>query len=160
MKRIHIVGRKNHGKTTLIVELIEQLTHRGLRVGAIKHTRHAHELDVPGKDSHRQRAAGADPVAVVTKDTVGLYIARPPDDRFYDLLAPLFCGCDLVLVEGHVDSDAIKIEVWRAAAGGKCLASERSDIKALVTDDEPRIGIPIWPRGDVLRLVDRIISLF
>ena len=48
MNRIHIIGRKNHGKTTLIVELIEEFTRLGLSVGAIKHTSHSHELDVPG----------------------------------------------------------------------------------------------------------------
>ena len=59
MKRVHILGRKNHGKTTLVVELVEYLTARGMHVGTIKHTHHAHELDTPGKDSHRHGEAGA-----------------------------------------------------------------------------------------------------
>ncbi len=76
MKTIHLVGRQNHGKTTLLVELIEELTRRGIRVGTIKHTSHVHELDTPGKDSFRHRQAGADPVAVVSKDLIGVYLPR------------------------------------------------------------------------------------
>ncbi len=52
-RRIHIVGRKNSGKTTLIVELVSHLTNLDYRVGTIKHTHHHHELDTPGKDSFR-----------------------------------------------------------------------------------------------------------
>ena len=62
MHRLHIIGGKNHGKTTLIVELVQELTKRNLRVGTIKHTHHRHELDVPGKDSYRHRLAGAEVV--------------------------------------------------------------------------------------------------
>ena len=54
MKRLHIVGGKNHGKTTLIMELVKELNRRGQTVGTIKHTHHQHELDVPGKDSYHQ----------------------------------------------------------------------------------------------------------
>lgn len=51
MKLIHIVGRQNHGKTTLIVELLEEFARQAIVVGTIKHSSHAHELDRPGKDS-------------------------------------------------------------------------------------------------------------
>ena len=50
MNRIHIVGCKNSGKTTLIVDVLPELVARGYRVGAIKHSSHRHEVDVPGKD--------------------------------------------------------------------------------------------------------------
>ena len=59
MKRVHVIGGKNHGKTTLIMDLIRELTARGLQVGTIKHTHHKHELDIPGKDSYRHRESGA-----------------------------------------------------------------------------------------------------
>jgi hypothetical protein len=32
MKRLHIIGGKNHGKTTLVVELVKELTRRGVSV--------------------------------------------------------------------------------------------------------------------------------
>ncbi len=67
MKRLHVIGGKNHGKTTLVVDLIAELTSRGFRVGSIKHTHHEHELDIPGKDSHRHRSAGACKAAILSR---------------------------------------------------------------------------------------------
>lgn len=159
MKRIHVVGRKGHGKTTLIVELVRQLCAQGVRVGTIKHSSHAHELDTPGKDSHRQRQAGADPAAIVTTDLVGVYLNRDAGADCYQLLAPLFSACDLVLVEGHVDAPGVKIEVWREAVGGPCLALERSDVAAVVTDDPLDVEVPLWPRSDVAALAQRVLAL-
>ncbi len=56
MNFVHIVGHQNNGKTKLIVELIKEMTCRGLRVGTLKHSNHDHELDIPGMGSflHRQ----------------------------------------------------------------------------------------------------------
>ena len=57
---VAIVGRHNSGKTTLVEKLIAQIVSRGLDVGSIKHHSHKDfEIDHPGKDSYRHRAAGA-----------------------------------------------------------------------------------------------------
>ena len=68
MRRIHVVGRKNSGKTTLVVELVRHFTAAGLRVGTVKHTSHSHELDTPGKDSYQHRHAGAAVVGIFPRD--------------------------------------------------------------------------------------------
>ena len=157
MKLLHVVGRRNHGKTTLMVELVGELTRRGLHVGTIKHSSHAHQLDTPGKDSFRHRAAGADPAAIVTHDLIGLYLPREAGGDFYGRLAPMFTGCDLVLVEGHLDGPGTKIEVWRQAIGGACIASDREDIAAVVTDDQPEVDVPVWSRSNISQLADRVL---
>ncbi|MFN8711022.1 MAG: molybdopterin-guanine dinucleotide biosynthesis protein MobB, partial [Planctomyces sp.] len=41
--RIHIVGRRNSGKTPLVCELDAAQTKRGYREAPIKHTHHNHE---------------------------------------------------------------------------------------------------------------------
>jgi molybdopterin-guanine dinucleotide biosynthesis adapter protein len=158
MRLLHIVGRKNHGKTTLMLELIAELNRRGLRVGSIKHSSHAHDLDQPGKDSYRHRLAGADPAAIVTTEMIGVYRARKANDDFYACLEPFYAECDLVLVEGHLEHPGPKIEVWRSAVGGTCLAAEIGDIMAVVTDDLPEIAVPCWPRRDVARVAENILQ--
>lgn len=158
MNRIHIVGRKNHGKTTLIVEVLAEFHRRGIRVGAIKHSAHRHELDPPGKDSYRHREAGANPAAVVSRSLIGVFVPRDEATDCYATIAPLFSGCKLVLVEGDVDATAPKIEVWRECRGTTCLATERDDILAVVSDDAPHVSLPVWPRGDVVRLADGILT--
>ena len=57
---VSFVGRHNSGKTTLIEKVIGELVARGRDVGSVKHHSHAgFEIDYPGKDSYRHRAAGA-----------------------------------------------------------------------------------------------------
>jgi molybdopterin-guanine dinucleotide biosynthesis protein B len=159
MKRLHVVGRKNHGKTRLIVELVEELKRRGLNVGTIKRTPHRHELDSPGKDSHLHRRAGGDPAAIVTPELIALFSPRSGNSDPYAALAPLYRGCDLALVEGDIDAEAPKIEVWRAELATPPLATQGVRIEAVVSDDRPQVNVPIWPRRDVAAIVDRILEL-
>lgn len=161
MNRIHVLGRKNHGKTQLVVELVEEFTRRGLRVGAIKHTHHSHELDTPGKDSYRHRAAGAAAVGIVSRGLCAVFlpVERMPvgQDR-YEALAPAFSDCDLVVVEGDLQTTAAKIEVWRAVQNTAPLACEDPSILAVVTDDPLEVGVPVLPRADVAALADWILD--
>jgi molybdopterin-guanine dinucleotide biosynthesis adapter protein len=159
MKRVHVVGCKNSGKTTLIVELVSELTARGFRVGTIKHSSHRHELDVPGKDSHRHRLAGGSPAAAMTDTMIALHLPLPKGESAYALLERHYEGCDLVLVEGGLDSVAPKVEVWRRVMGNSPIARERDDVVALITDDSIDINIPRWPRSNVRELADRIVAL-
>lgn len=159
MRLIHIVGRKNHGKTTLIVELVQEFARQGIAVGTIKHSSHAHELDAPGKDSYRHRHAGASPAAIVTEQLIGLYLPRPADTDPYSVLAPMFSPCRIVLVEGHIDGPGIKVEVWRESAGGECLAAARQEIQCVVTDDPVQLGVPVLRRSDIRRLSQHLLAL-
>ena len=159
MKPIHVVGRRNHGKTTLLVELVEEISHRGVRVGTIKHSSHSHELDTPGKDSFRHRQAGATPAAIITEDLIGVFVPRGDGADFYDCLTGMFAGCDLVLVEGHLDGPGAKIEVWRQSVGQPPLAAERDDVVAVISDDPVSLEVPVWPRNDLAGLADRLLAL-
>jgi molybdopterin-guanine dinucleotide biosynthesis protein B len=158
MHRVHVVGRKNHGKTTLVVALVEEFCRRGVRVGTIKHSPHVHDLDTPGKDSHRHRQAGGQPAAVVTHNLIGVFLRRG-DECAYERLTPLYADCDMVIIEGNIDAPGAKIEVWRAGAGGGCLAAERTGIMAVVSDDQPAVQVPVWPRHDIAGLADRVWDL-
>lgn len=159
MRRIHIVGGKNHGKTALIVELVRELGRRGLRVGTIKHSSHDHELDTYGADSHRHRQAGGTPAAVVTPGLTAVYLSRGQEDDLYQRLASLYADCDIVIIEGHLEGDGTKIEIWRDELGTPPLSLEREDIVAIVTDSALDSAIPVWPRRDIVGLTDRIIAL-
>jgi len=161
-RRLHIVGRKNSGKTTLIVDLVRHFTTHGTRVGTIKHTHHQHELDTPGKDSYRHRAAGAAVVGILSPKLNAVF-ARPahehdsPDQ--YARLEPLLADCELVLVEGHLHVDAPKIEVWRAANQTPPIAAEDPTIHALVTDDVLAVDVPVLARSDIPALAAYIRRL-
>jgi len=160
MKRLHIVGGKNHGKTTLIVELVQELSRRGLPIGTIKHTHHRHELDVPGKDSYRHRVAGASAVGILSPSMSAVFLPNDQEpsgkEDCYSLFAPMFQRCRLVLVEGDSQTTASKIEVWRSTIGTPPLASHDKSIMAVVTDDAPPSAAIVLPRADVARLAEWI----
>jgi len=158
-KLVHVVGKRNQGKTRLVGDLVRELAGRGLRVGAWKHSRHDHEVDRPGKDSWLHREAGAEPAAFVTSAGIGVYLDRRDGEDPAERLAPLFADCDVVLVEGWIDGPGPKIEVWRAETGADPLAAGRDDLRAIVTDDDPDVDLPLWPRDDVAALADRLLGL-
>ncbi len=154
-RRIHLIGRKNSGKTTLVAELVAHWRAQGHRIGTIKHTHHHHELDTPGKDSHRHHQAGAAVVGIVARQASAVFWSADQDDPKQDryaAMAPMFAGCDLVIVEGDSQTDAPKIEVWRAASGETPYSATDPTILALVTDDPVEVDAPCLPRSQVSKL--------
>jgi len=161
MNRLHVIGRKNHGKTTLVVELVEEYVRRGIPVGTVKHTHHRHELDVPGKDSYRHRLAGATAVGILSPKMSAVFLPSDQDgaegDR-YAVFAPLFASCRFILVEGDSCTPAPKIEVWRSELGTPPLATDDQSILAIVTDNPVPIAARILSRSDILGLADWIAN--
>jgi molybdopterin-guanine dinucleotide biosynthesis protein B len=106
---VAIVGPSGSGKTTVITGVIAELTARGYRVGAIKHTHHDFEIDQPGKDSFAMKAAGA--VGVILVSSRRLALIRDTTDELgpLELVARYLADLDLVLVEGFAHSELPKI---------------------------------------------------
>ena len=162
MKRLHVIGRKNHGKTTLVSDLTRVLTERGHRIGTIKHTHHRHELDTPGKDSHRHRTSGAACVGILSPQLSACFWSErsaDANDR-YAAFDSMFAGCDLVLVEGDSQTAADKIEVWRACQQDSPLIATDAKILALVTDDTSPVTCRQFPRDPSDELIDWIIQRY
>jgi len=163
MNRLHIIGHKNQGKTTLVVDLVGELSRRGLRVGTVKHTHHKPELDVPGKDSHRHREAGAAVVGVLSRGLSAVFLptdAEAVGEDRYAAMASSFSGCDLVLVEGDSQTTAPKIEVWRAGGGHAPIFESDHSILAVVSDDETHCDVETLPRMDISALAEWVIERF
>jgi molybdopterin-guanine dinucleotide biosynthesis protein B len=160
MKRLHIVGGKNHGKTTLLVELLGELNRRGIAVGTIKHTHHDHELDVPGKDSYRHRLAGAAAVGILSPAMTAVFLPAKTNatDDPYSIFAPFFARCQFILVEGDSQTRAPKIEVWRKELGTPPLAAEDQSILAVVSDDPLPIDAAVLRRSDIAGLADWLLD--
>lgn len=162
MNRVHIIGRKNSGKTTLIVELVDYLKSQGYRVGTIKHTSHHHELDTPGKDSHRHRQAGAEVVGIISPTLHAVFLPVNPDrPEFtpYESLAPMFAECDLVLVEGNSLTTAPRVEIWRETCDTLPQSALDHTIHALITQDSVHVSVPIWPRDNLAEIAKQILAL-
>lgn len=154
-----MIGRRNHGKTRLVVDLVREMRRRGISVGTFKHSSHHHPVDRPGKDSWLHREAGAEPAVFSSDAGIGVFLGHDDVADPIDRVAPLFHGVEILLVEGFIDRPGPKIEVYRADAGGTPLAPEFPDVIAVVTDDDVDPGVPVWPRSDVAAAVDRLTGV-
>lgn len=147
---IGIVGWKDSGKTTLVVRLVEHLAARGLRVSTVKHAHHLVDLDQPGKDSWRHRAAGAGEVALVGGQRWALLheLRAEPEPGLEEILARMG-PADLVIVEGFKRFAHPKIEVHRAERGGELLAASDPAIVAIASDTPLATALPVLDLDDV-----------
>ena len=108
MKIASIVGKKNTGKTSLTVKVIEELTKRGYNVASIKHSHHSIEMDKENTDTWKHKQAGANLVVGVGSTT--FFNARKEHDlnRILYLLKH-FDAFDFVIIEGYKSYNYPKI---------------------------------------------------
>ena len=148
-----VVGWKNAGKTTLVERLVAEFVRRGWRVGTIKHGHHELDIDQPGRDSWRHRAAGATEVAVVGGRRYA--IMRESEPTLDEVLARL-SPADLVLIEGYKREAHRKIEV---RAGGAPMAADDPAILAVASDARPDdTSLPWFRRDDIAGIADFIAA--
>ena len=139
---VAIVGRKNSGKTTLLVAVAAELKRRGVRVASVKHGHHDFEIDHPGRDSWRHvHEGGVEAVLFLASGKLAMVMHLPEEEPSVEEMVHRHFGgrgYDLILVEGFKMSALPRIEVHRrGAAEGPLHASGASVGRylALVTDD-------------------------
>ena len=111
---IAVVGRHNSGKTTLVEAVIAELTARGLDVGSVKHHSHAgFDIDKPGKDSYRHRAAGATETVIAAPGQMARVKTIEGELECREIVASM-PGHDVVIVEGYRKSGLPAIEIMRS----------------------------------------------
>lgn len=140
------------GKTTLLCRLIPRLRAGGVRLGLVKHSHHAFEIDRPGKDSYLLRQAGASQVLLNSRRRTVLqrrYLgdargeAEPDLADFLRLVDHPDLG--LLLVEGYKHAPIPKIELHRPVLGRPLLARRDAAVIA-VASDAPlpvELGVPV-----------------
>jgi molybdopterin-guanine dinucleotide biosynthesis protein MobB len=150
MKLFGVVGWKNSGKTGLMERLIAAFAAQGLSVSAIKHAHHTFDVDHPGKDSYRHRAAGATEVLLSSRNRWALMhelrdAAEPPLEALIARLSPV----DLVLVEGYKRDRHPKVEAHRAETGQPLIATGDDTVLAVASDEPlPGLGRPVFDLDD------------
>lgn len=151
MKTFGVVGWSGSGKTTLLIELLPELTGRGLRISTIKHTHHGFTIDRPGKDSHRHREAGAKEVVIASASRWAMIheLRGDPEPDMTALIARM-TPVDLVLVEGFKSHPHDKLEVYRPSLGKPLLCREDPTVVAVASDEAvPDLPVPAFDLADV-----------
>ena len=144
MRTFGFAGWSGSGKTTLIEKLIPLFVKRGLRVSLIKHAHHSFDIDVPGKDSYRHRAAGATEVLVTSsRRWVLMHELRGEQEPSFEEQVKHFSVCDLLIVEGYKFAPIPKLEVWRAVTGESLLHPNDPHIVAVASDVKVDTRLPL-----------------
>jgi molybdopterin-guanine dinucleotide biosynthesis protein B len=148
-----VTGWKNAGKTTLAERLVAEFVRRGWRVSTIKHAHHAVDIDQPGTDSWRHRAAGATEVALVGGQRYAI-MREQAEPTLADVL-PRLAPADLVLIEGFKGDPHPKIEV--RADDTRPMDVAAHTIVAIAADEQPDAGdLPWFARNDIGAIADFI----
>lgn len=160
MKVYGVIGWHNAGKTTLVEQLVSDLTARGLAVSTVKHSHHAIDPDPPGTDTHRHRAAGARETLLSSPGRFTLtHENHGPEPDLPALLARL-APVDLVLVEGFKRGPQPRIEVWRAATGQSPIQPADPLVRAIATNGplpQP-VTVPILDLNDAKAVAEFILA--
>lgn len=100
MKIVSVVGKKNTGKTSLTVKIIDELTKRGYNVASIKHSHHSIEMDKENTDTWKHKQAGANLVVGVGSTTFFNARAEMDLNRILFLIKHMDTF-DFVIIEGY-----------------------------------------------------------
>jgi molybdopterin-guanine dinucleotide biosynthesis protein MobB len=158
---IGIAAYSGTGKTTLLTQLIPELTGRGLRLAVVKHAHHDFEIDYPAKDSYKLRKAGATQMLIASRTRWALVTEHEDhgEPRLQELLRNLDSdGIDLVLVEGFKEERFPKIELHRNGLRSPLLFLSDDSVIAVACDVElPGTDrLPILNINDIAQIADFI----
>ncbi len=145
---VGIVGYKDSGKTTLARALAQELTARGHRVAAVKHT--SHQIDLVGKDTALLLEA-AGQVAIVSAEATGVFWQGPM--RLDDVLP--YLDADIVLVEGFkAQREYPKVACLRGLPDDGDLIDSLTIAAVGPMDRVGELDVPVFNRDDAGSIAD------
>lgn len=125
MRIFSVVGRKNAGKTTLLVAMAYEFHRQGKRVMTLKHASHPVDADRKGTDTWRHFHEGNAERVLIASPALRVVFERRPDTEDPESLARhYFQGADIVLVEGFKAAPIPRVEVFRTESGPGPLFAE------------------------------------
>jgi molybdopterin-guanine dinucleotide biosynthesis protein B len=151
---ISVVGKKDAGKTSLVVALAAEFIKRGRRVATIKHGAHPAEVDKPGTDTYRHFHEGMAAQVLMEFPGGRVLFERATEEADAPTLVRRFLhDAEIVIVEGYKRSPLPKIEVHRRSLHHEPLfdaaSPEAGQWVAMVTDDEAlRAPMPVFRFSD------------
>lgn len=99
MQVVSVVGKKNSGKTSLTIKIIEALKGRGYKVATIKHSHHTMEMDKENTDTWRHKQAGSQLVVGIGSTTF-FNVKQDMDLERLLFLIKIMDDVDFVVIEG------------------------------------------------------------
>ncbi|MFC1851170.1 molybdopterin-guanine dinucleotide biosynthesis protein B [candidate division CSSED10-310 bacterium] len=157
---VSIVGKRNSGKTTLMVKLIAQFQSLGFQVGTIKHDAHDFEMDHPGKDTYQHFQAGAEQVMIAAAHKIALVRRTAQPLSLDNLVEHYFENVDIILTEGYKSGSKPKIEVFRSDIHDQPLCTKADDLIAFVSDVPLAEDVPLFKPHEIDQIVQFMLHEF
>ena len=158
MRVFGIIGWKNAGKTGLMERLVAHIVGLGFSVSTVKHVHHDVDVDQPGKDSFRHRAAGASEVVLAGARRFALMREHRGEEPALPAVLARMAPVDLVLVEGYKRDAHRKIEVFRAGAGHDLIQPADPLVRAVASDVAGlQCGVPVLDLNDTAAVAEFIL---
>ena len=146
MKTIAVIGWKNSGKTTLVSNLTNYYSNKGIKVGVVKHAHHNFDIDHEGTDSYKIRKSGAFKTTIVSNKRLAHMIEEESlDDNITKIIA-MHEDCEILIFEGFKNN---KNE----------LNSELPNVLAIVTDQDRKRTIPNFQHDQITEIAEFILKI-
>ncbi|MBN1572407.1 MAG: molybdopterin-guanine dinucleotide biosynthesis protein B [Deltaproteobacteria bacterium] len=157
---ISVVGYSNSGKTTYLERLIPELSARGYKVCAVKHDVHNFDIDIPGKDSYRLKAAGAHTTLISSPEKIAIISDVEREMKLTEIRDRLTTEIDIIVTEGYKSDIHPKIEVFRKGMRDDLLCKGDDTLFAVAADTEIDAAVPVMPLDDAGEMADLIVERF
>ena len=154
---ISVVGYANSGKTTVLLEIINELKSRGYRVATIKHHGGDFDIDHEGKDTYRHMQAGA-VTTVLSSPKKFAIVSKVDKEKTLDELVEYITDVDIIITEGYKKENKPKIEVFRLANNKERVKGIEDTLIAVISDVEITDKVPAFTFKDIKGISDFIES--
>lgn len=154
---ISVVGYANSGKTTVLIEIINELKSRGYKVATIKHHRGDFDIDHEGKDTYRHMQAGA-VTTVLSSPNKFAIVSKVEKEKTLDELIEYITDVDIIITEGYKKEDKPKIEVFRLANNKDRVKGIEDRLIAVISDMKITGKVPSFTFKDIKGISDFIES--
>jgi molybdopterin-guanine dinucleotide biosynthesis protein B len=150
MKTIAVIGWKNSGKTTLVSNLTNYYSKKGMKVGVIKHAHHTFDIDHEGTDSYKIRKSGAYKTTIASDLRLAHMVEQKGLDKDINYFKSLNQDCDILIFEGFKkNKDLKKIEVQLKKNNKEDLFLNTTKVLAVITDIDKNYTIPFYRHDDI-----------
>ena len=125
-------GESNSGKTTLLVNIIEELKKEGFSVATIKNTNKNIQIDKKGKDTWKHRHAGADVVSLSSPDGTIIIMNQGMDEKNIAERICAYQPIDVILIEGARDPIIPKIQIGKGEKRDNTIMQYQDDFQKVM----------------------------
>ena len=160
MKTIAVIGWKNSGKTTLVSNLANYYSNKGIKVGVVKHAHHNFDIDHEGTDSYKIRKSGAFKTTIVSNKRLAHMIEDECLDKDISKIITMNKDCEILIFEGFKKNNELKkIEVSFKKNNKSELNLELPNVLAIVTDQNQKRQIPNFQHDQITEIAEFILKI-